>query len=755
MITNGDSLLRERGRNMPRRIRHHLEFAAVIALAVWTIVGAQAFAVLSDAPRGDMWETNGGVRALARTTDTLYIGGEFTYVGPHTGGGVPVDAGTGQAVPSFPLVDGSVSACAPDGSGGWYVAGNNFTNVGGVSRRSLVHILANGTVDPVFQADVTMGGVATMVVRGSTIYLGGYFDTVKGQGRRRLAALDAVTGDPTPWNPTVSVGSAVFTLAVSPDGNTVYVGGEFSEIAGEARRNLVALDASTGALTSWNPQVNAPVRALVLTDSTIYIAGHFGAVNGQPRSRIAALSLADAALADWDPSPLAAATGSIIYALAISGSTIYVGGDFDAIGGQPRSYIAALDAVTGDATSWNANANSTVTSLAVVAGFAVYAGGAFTNIGGEERYHVAALDISTGEATAWNPCANGSVNALAVAGSTVYAGGTFWSIGGEPRRNLAAFDPATGESTDWRPDPDAKVASLAVSSDKSKVFVAGDFTSIAGQSHDYIAAFSADTGNVLSWNPSSSASISDIVVSGNRLYVAGGFDSIGGQPRRYLAALNVNNAKAIAWDPYPDHEVWAIAVPPSGNRVYVSGGFDQIGGLARTHLAALNADTGNATMWEPTVTAGYIFTLAVSGSTVYAGGSAAFGERQQPRLAALDSTTAGVTAWSPATDNEVYVLGVSGDGKAVYAGGAFDTDGRGHLGAFDAVTGDRTSWNPNVRSSPSPEPEEGYVRALLVFGSTLYVGGDFAKIGGLSRIGVAQFDALPRVTRAEGWQSYR
>ncbi|GIW09481.1 MAG: hypothetical protein KatS3mg061_0538 [Dehalococcoidia bacterium] len=45
-----------------------------------------------------------------------------------------------------------------------------------------------------------------------------------------------------------------------------------------------------------------------------------------------------------------------VYALAVSGSTVYVGGGFTSVGGQTRNRLAALDAATGNVTSWNPNA---------------------------------------------------------------------------------------------------------------------------------------------------------------------------------------------------------------------------------------------------------------------------------------------------------------------------------------------------------------------------------------------------------------
>ena len=178
----------------------------------------------------------------------------------------------------------------------------------------------------------------------------------------------------------------------------------------------------------------------MVSGATIYAGGYFTSIGGQARNAIAALDAVTGTATAWNPN-----ASSYVNALAVSGSAVYAGGDFTSIGGQARNRIAALDAVTGTATAWNPNASdpgSGVNALAV-SGSTVYAGGRFSSIGGQVRNNIAALDAATGTATPWNPNANSYVKALAVSGATLYAGGQFTAIGELPQSDVAAITTAT------------------------------------------------------------------------------------------------------------------------------------------------------------------------------------------------------------------------------------------------------------------------------------------------------------------------
>ena len=101
---------------------------------------------LSPNPRDKIWVTNDRVSAIVPNRNKVYIGGNFTYVGPNTGCGVVLDTVAGTLRTPFPRVNNTVRAAISDNNGGWYIGGD-FTKVGNRARNYIAHIFSNNTVD--------------------------------------------------------------------------------------------------------------------------------------------------------------------------------------------------------------------------------------------------------------------------------------------------------------------------------------------------------------------------------------------------------------------------------------------------------------------------------------------------------------------------------------------------------------------------------------------------------------------------------
>jgi hypothetical protein len=135
-----------------------------------------------------------------------------------------------------------------------------------------------------------------------------------------------------------------------------------------------------------------------------------------------------------------------VKALAVTRSTLYVGGDFTNIGGQPRRGVAAIDIRTGALTPWNLRLTGTDVEVDAIAtsDSTVYVGGVFSKASGRRRSNLAAVRLDSGRPLPWAPrvgeqSPDFGVRALALGPSALFVGGGFESVGGFEQRHLAAF----------------------------------------------------------------------------------------------------------------------------------------------------------------------------------------------------------------------------------------------------------------------------------------------------------------------------
>jgi hypothetical protein len=285
------------------------------------------------------------------------------------------------------------------------------------------------------------GDVNALAVAGDKVFIGGQFSEVGGLIRSNLASADKVTGQVNDWAPKADL----LVNALATRGDKVYAAGSFRFVADVPRTNLVELDMDFGIPTDWDFQMNrATILSLAVSGDKLYAGGLISTAGGQPRSRLAAFDLANRTLSDWKVT--FGPTSSRIGTISLAGDSVYIGGRFDSINGNPRTNAAAISASTGEILPWSPNPDRPLASIAAMPDFVVIAG-EFTKVGSQNRQHLAAVDTAIGAVTPWSPNPDFLLRKAFIADNTLYVGGFFFELANEVTRGIAAFPLTTSTPT--------------------------------------------------------------------------------------------------------------------------------------------------------------------------------------------------------------------------------------------------------------------------------------------------------------------
>ena len=199
------------------------------------------------------------------------------------------------------------------------------------------------------------------LVVGDVVYVVGSFSNARPAGalagqqevpRSNILAYDINTGELIEdFAPTLN--GAGRSLALSEDGKTLYVAGEFDRVNDEWHSRLAAFDISQGhgtLISSFQPVFSTTVKDIAVAGDTLYVGGYFTKVNNQQRTRLAALKASTGELLDWTAS--AEGPNAQVYAIEVSPdhSKVVIGGSFSSVNGssKPGYGMALLSASTGE-----------------------------------------------------------------------------------------------------------------------------------------------------------------------------------------------------------------------------------------------------------------------------------------------------------------------------------------------------------------------------------------------------------------------
>ncbi len=650
---------------------------------------------------------DGAVNAVAVQSDgKVLIGGGFTTVQGAARGGIARFNSDGSTDYSFgnglagvfrPLPFISTVDSIAVQSDGKVLIGGNFTTVNGTARGRIARLNSDGTLDTGFGNGLVgaSSSVSAITVQADgKVLIGGFFTTVNGTTRGRIARLNSDgTLDTGFGNGLAGASSSVSAIAVQGDGK-VLIGGSFTNVNG-ATNNCIARLNSDGTLDTGfgNGLAGASSTVFAITvqgDDQVLIGGSFTSVNGTARGRIARLN-SDGTLDTSFGNGLAGAYGfngsggsidstNVTTVLVQSDGKVLVGGKFTTVNGTARGSIARLNSDgTLDTSFGNGLAGTTgfIYAGAVQGDGKVLMGGTFGTVNGTTRVSVARLNsngtLDTGFDNGLSAGLNSTVNALVVqSDGQVLTGGSIpiWRLNRDGTRDPSFANVQVSEIT-----------TIAMQSD-GKVLIGCNFTTVNGVARGRIARLHSN--GTLDTNFGNGLAGADNVVraiavqADGRVLIGGFFTTVNGTARGGIARLNTDGTLDTSFGnglAGADSRVDAVVVQSNG-KVVIGGLFTNVNGTLHRGLAWLNSDgtldTNGVSGANDSVAA---LVLQGDGKVVVGGAFTAVNGTARGRIARLNTDGTLDTRFTNAlagANGNVYAIAVQGDGKVVI-GGDFTT----------------------------------------------------------------------------------
>ncbi len=393
-----------------------------------------------------------------------------------------------------------------------------------------------GLLNPDGTLDLSTGFEGTLDLSGWEVTLDGERGPVLKPASRPAASSTAA------WHalPDQGLDSTVFALAMV--GSDLYVGGSFAQTGDGSLANLGCIARYSTTEGAWhalnNQGLDNVVYALAVVGSDLYVGGRFTRTGDWTVTNLGGIARYDTTAGAWHALNNQGLDNAV-QVLAVSGSDLYVGGEFSQTGDGSLAnlgYIARYDTTTPG--TWHALNNQglddDVLALAV-SGSDLYVGGMFTQTGDGSLASLGRIARYDTTAGTWHALPNQGlsnwVEALAMVGSDLYVGGMFNQTGDSALGlgHIARYD-TTDDTWHALPRQGLNNYVLVMELVGSDLYVGGFFTQTddGSLSLNHIARYKTTAGT---WNALPNQGLDHFVVtmavSGDDLYVGGWFAQTG------------------------------------------------------------------------------------------------------------------------------------------------------------------------------------------------------------------------------------
>jgi len=622
------------------------------------------------------------VNKIIKVGSVFYVAGNFSGVNNTSNTIIPGSAylakwdGTAWSSAdgdTTSAISGHVSSLAYlAGSPGYLYVAGEFTNADGIAAADRIARL-NLTTNTWEALGADSGGdgaidnwaLSVAVDSAGTVYVGGFFTNADDIAEADyIAKWDSINE----WQALGSTPlSSIVGDIVIDASNNVYAGGNFINAGGIAEADYIAKwNGSAWSALSNNGSGNGAVikvngggggttvQDMQIVGNELYVVGLLGLANDATADYVIKYDLNTAAWSGFGNN--GSGNGSISnagypYAIAFTGSILYVGGAFPDVNNSGTSINNSSNFAAYTSTnSWqsvggeNAFLTDNYINVIVSAGSNVYIGGSFANLNGDPSIDY----IARWDGTTWHSLGNtgfyagplslGNVQDIEVDGNNIYVVGAFTSANNNGNPIAGAVRIAKWDGTSWSAIGgginNGTIYEVEVDANDN-VYIGGSFTNAGGNTAaDRIAMWNGASWNSLSSNGASEGAIASgniyaLEMQGNNLYAGGDF----------LNVVNSNNAtiantarlalwNGSAWSAVPNltsplnGPVYTMTI--SNSDLYIGGVFSDVNSMPAADYIA----RWNGTVWSAlgSGSAGNgslshrVNTIVVRGSSVYVGG---------------------------------------------------------------------------------------------------------------------------------------
>ena len=484
------------------------------------------------------------------------------------------------------------------------------------------------------------------------------------------------------------------------------------------------------------PQVNHWVYAVERVGDDIYLGGVFDSLAS---SRISDYVYPVNHIARWDGvrwHRLGDGLDDSVHMIEQVGTDLYVGGEFRTAGDQLSPGFARWDGAAWHAVAQLAPDGSQVTAV-VEWNDKLYIGGDFESVDGVQAGQIAVWDGNTWQGLGTGLGAIDDIYALHVHNNQLIVGGEFEEIGGVVTSGLAVWDGSRwstlgDEGLGFSSRFAGEVTSIATFN--GDLIVGGEFEQAAGQTMNSLARWTGSAwvplGNGVSRPTFGEGKVLDLLSTADGLYVMGDFESAG-----TVLANNIAKWDGTSWRALGDGltetgggEVHAADVAADGS-LFVGGEFEQSGTLFLENIARWDGQ-----MWQGLgfgIDTGITSAVAANeqGQVFVGGLFDRVAEYPAENFAMWDGQT-----WRLPGDIDGHVKAIVVDGADVYIGGSFSRAGGIAVANVVRYNVTRDEWSALGSGINGP------VDTLLLHQGRLYAGGYFSAAGLTDAQNIAYWD---------------